>query len=164
MFRVDKVIQWQPALEALDLRDDLRGEHAWRNVAGVVRADRDLGMRPTAGFRAAAAPAETRRACAPPSVPSSSAATMSASTCNGPRPALIRNCAAGRAVALELSKQRKVQDTFGVARPRQQADQNFRPRQEGIEAVLAVKGLHASECAASGVRLQPATLKPRRPS
>ena len=49
---------------------------------------------------------------------------------------------------------------FGVARPRQQADQDFRPRQEGVEAGFAVKRLDAGKL--FGVRLQPATLKPRR--
>ena len=41
---VDQVIQRQAALEPLDLRDDMRREHARRNIAGVVRRDRDLGM------------------------------------------------------------------------------------------------------------------------
>ena len=87
---VDHVVQRHAALETLDLRDDMRGEHARRNVAGVVRRDRDLGMSPQRAFRRQRLLRENVER-APASVPSSSAATMSASTCNGPRPALMRN-------------------------------------------------------------------------
>ena len=48
---VDDVVQRQAALETLDLRDDLRGERTRRNIAGVVRRDRDLGMRPQRAFQ-----------------------------------------------------------------------------------------------------------------
>ena len=87
---VDNVVQRRAALGTLDLHDDLRGERARRNVPGVVRRHRDLGMAHN-GLPGGRGSCGKTSSVAPSSAPSSSAAMMSASTCNGPRPALMRN-------------------------------------------------------------------------
>ena len=127
----------------------------------VVRRDRHLRMRPRAGSPPAAARSETRRASRPRAMPSSSAATMSASTCSAPRPALIRSAPPSAPSRLSWRNSVEVEDAARRRRRRQQAHQDVGAAQERHRARPRRE---TSRCRGSifCVRLQPATVKPSR--
>ena len=137
---IDGIFERQAALETLDLRDDMRGEHRGEISPALCGVIVTLGW-VHSGLSGGNGSCGKTSSVQPASVPSSSAVDDVGIDLQRAPPRVDEECAAGRAVALELAKQRKIQNTFGVARPRQQANQDFRPRQKGIEAGLPMKGL-----------------------
>ena len=78
-------------------------------------------------------------------------------------PCVDQERAAGRAIALELAEQREIQDPFGAPRPRQQANQNFRPLQEGSSRVVPSYGVVSSAKAALESHVRQLAMELARP-
>ena len=70
---------------------------------------------------------------------------MSASTCSLPRAALTRNAPPAAPSRLSLRNSARFKQPVGLRRGRQQADQDFRARQERVEPRRAVERLDARQ-------------------
>ena len=160
---VDGILERQAALEPLDLRDDVRREHARRNIAGVVRRDRDLGMASRAGSAAAAAPAGRRRAWRRRACRRRARRRCRRRPASWPRAALIRNAPPAAPSRLSLRSSARLRSPSVSRRARQQADQDFGAR-AGRRRARPRRGRSRRRRCVFGVRLQPATRKPSRPS